>query len=189
VRDVWILATCYLLFLGGYLGIYGYLPTYLVQEQGLRPEQAGPTVSLLLWGFVVGALVLPLWSDRRGVRRTVFAPAMMLAGALAFCAAFPTGPSLAAVMIAWGFAAGVVPLLFVVPFETPGVGPALGGAAVGLALTAGFLGGFISPLIGMQLVEIHPLLGFAFWGSCYAAAGLLFLRLRETGPKGTKRRA
>ena len=86
-------------------------------------------------------------------------------------------------MIAWGFAAGVVPLLFVVPLEMPGVGPALGGAAVGMALTAGFLGGFISPLIGMQLVGIHPLLGFAFWGSCYAAAGLLFLRLRETGPK------
>lgn len=183
VRDVWILATCYLLFLGGYLGIYGYLPTYLVQEQGLSPGVSGTMVSLILWGFVAGALLLPPLSDRIGLRRAVFAPGMICAGALAFLSGLPTGPELAAVMLVWGLAAGVVPLLFVVPLELPGVGPALGGAAIGMALTAGFLGGFLSPLIGMPLVAIHPLLGFAFWGSCYAAAGILFLTLRETGPR------
>jgi len=186
VRDVWILATCYLLFLGGYLGIYGYIPTYLVQEQGLRPETAGLMVSLVLWGFVGGALILPSMSDRIGLRRSVFAPAMVFAGALAFAASLPTGLGLAGVMLVWGLAAGVIPLLFVVPLELPGVGPGLGGAAIGMALTAGFLGGFLSPLIGMPLVAIHPLLGFAFWGSCYAAAGLLFLKLRETGPRAQR---
>ena len=65
----------------------------------------------------------------------------------------------------------------------PRVGPGLGGAAIGLALTAGFLGGFVMPLVGMALVSRHPVFGFAFWGACIAAAGLLFLMLRETGPR------
>jgi nitrate/nitrite transporter NarK len=183
VRDVWLIALCYLLFLGGYLGAYGYAPTYLQQHQGLTPESAGFMVSLVLWAFVVGSLVLPPWSDRIGLRRVVFAPAMGVAGLMLFFSALPTGPTLAGVMVGWGLAGGVVPLLFVVPFEMRGVGPTLGGAAVGLALTAGFLGGFIAPLIGMALVGIHPLLGFAFWGACYVAAGALFLSLRETGPR------
>ncbi len=182
VRDVWILAACYLLFLGGYLGAYGYAPTYFVQEQGFSSERAGLMISLVLWAFVAGALLLPAWSDRIGVRRTVFAPAMVLAGAMLFLSALPTGPSLAVALVCWGLAAGVVPLLFVAPLEMPRVGPELGGAAVGMALTAGFLGGFIMPLVGLPLVAKHPLLGFAFWGACYAAAGLLFLALRETGP-------
>ncbi len=183
VRDVWILATCYLLFLGGYLGAYGYAPTYLVQERGFSPERAGLLISLLLWAFVTGALLLPTWSDRLGLRRPVFAPAMVLAGTMVFLSSLSSGPALVMSLVCWGLAAGVVPLLFVAPLEMPRVGPALGGAAVGMALTAGFLGGFVMPLIGMALVSRDPLLGFAFWGTCVAAAGLLFLTLRETGPR------
>lgn len=183
VRDVWILATCYLLFLGGYLGAYGYAPTYLVQERGLSPERAGLMISLLLWAFVAGAMLLPAWSDRVGVRRTVFAPAMVVAGIMVFVSSLSTGPGLVVVLLSWGLAAGVVPLLFVAPLEMPRVGPALGGAAVGMSLTAGFLGGFIMPLIGMALGGRNPVLAFAFWGACISASGLLFLTLRETGPR------
>ncbi len=183
VRDIWILNTCYLLFLGGYLGAYGYAPTYFVQEQGLSPERAGWMISLVLWAFVAGALLVPAASDRIGLRRTVFAPGMVITGSMVFLAALPTGALLAAPLLVWGLSAGVVPLLFVVPFEMPRVGPALGGAAVGMALTAGFLGGFAMPLLGLRLAAQSPLLGFAFWGACIASAGLLFLTLRETGPR------
>ncbi len=186
VRDIWILTTCYLLFLGGYLGAYGYAPTYFVQEQGLSPERAGLMISMVLWAFVAGAILIPAWSDRLGVRRVVFAPGMVVAGTMVFLSALPTGAILAAPLLSWGLAAGVVPLLFVAPFEMPRVGPALGGAAVGMALTAGFLGGFIMPLIGLRLAAHVPLLGFAFWGSCMVAAGLLFLTLRETGPRSRR---
>jgi len=81
---------------------------------------------------------------------------------------------------------GVVPLLFVSPLEMPRVGPSLGGAAVGMALTAGFLGGSIMPLIGMALGGRDPLMASAFWGTCIAAAGLLFLTLPETGPRSRR---
>src|SRR5262245_57212203 len=37
IRDVWLLAGSYFFFLAGYLGVVGYLPTYLVEVRGLAP--------------------------------------------------------------------------------------------------------------------------------------------------------
>ena len=83
----------------------------------------------------------------------------------------------------WGFTAGVSALAFVVPLEMEGVGPALAGSALGVAVTAGYLGGFIAPLICARLANVAPVAGFAFGGVCYALSGLLFLLLKETGPR------
>jgi hypothetical protein len=92
-------------------------------------------------------------------------------------------------MIAWGLAAGVVAILFVVPLELAGVGPAYAGSALGLALTAGFAGGFISPVVGSTLASTTPLAGIGFWAACYAGSALLFLLLPETGPRARRERA
>jgi hypothetical protein len=104
-------------------------------------------------------------------------------------AATVTGAPLVAVMIAWGLAAGVVAILFVVPLELAGVGPAYAGSALGLALTAGFAGGFVSPVIGSTLASATPLAGIGFWAACYAGSALLFLLLPETGPRARRERA
>lgn len=183
VRDVWILAGCYMLFLGGYIGIIGYAPTYFVEEQGMTPTAAGFVLSLLMWAFVVGSLILPALSDRIGLRKPLYIPGMLVSGACMVLAAYTTGYSLWVVAIMWGLLGGVGPIAFVVPLEMDGVGPILAGSAVGIALTAGYLGGMLSPIIGMSLVEINPLAGFVFWGGCYALAGLLFMGLKETGPR------
>jgi hypothetical protein len=45
----------------------------------------------------------------------------------------------------------------------------------GTLLTA-IVGGVLAPIIGMGLVGINPVLGFAFWGGCYAIS-------KETGPR------
>ena len=183
VRDVWILAGCYMLFLGGYIGIIGYVPTYFVEEQGMTQVEAGFVVSLLLWAFVVGSLILPALSDRVGLRKPLYIPGMLLTGVCMILAAYATGYSLWVVVIVWGLLGGVGPIAFVVPLEMDGVGPILAGSAVGIALTAGYLGGMLSPIIGMSLVELNPLAGFLFWGGCYALAGVLFMGLKETGPR------
>ena len=47
----------------------------------------------------------------------------------------------------------------------------------------GSLGGVLSPLIGMSLVNAEPTAGFLFWGGCYVLSALLFLLIKETGPK------
>ena len=181
VRDVWLLAASYLFFLAGYIGVVGYLPTYLVAEQGLAPAEAGAMLTVVLAAYVVGSLVLPTLSDRLGRRRWVYISGVLVAGAMIFASAVFVGAPLVAVMIVWGVSAGSIALAFVVPLELASVGPALAGSAVGATLMAGYLGGFVSPMIGLALAERRPILAFVFWAACYAASAFCFFLLPETG--------
>ncbi|HTO72109.1 MAG TPA: MFS transporter [Myxococcota bacterium] len=182
IRDVWLLAGSYLFFLAGYLGIVAYLPTYLTTVRGLEPQQAGGMLTVVLVSYVVGSLILPGLSDRIGLRRAMYVPCIALAGAMVYASSAVVGAPLFGVMVVWGFAAGAIALVFVVPLELPSVGPAYGGAALGLTLMAGFLGGIFSPALGLWLAEREPLWAFAFWAGCYGLSALLFFLLPETGP-------
>jgi nitrate/nitrite transporter NarK len=183
VRDVWIVAGCYFLFLGGYIALIGYAPTYLVSVQGMTASAAGVVISIVMWVFVAGAFVVPALSDRVGLRKAFFVPCMFVTGVLIISGAFLVGTPLWIVAAIWGFAAGAAPIAFVIPLEMAGVGTALAGSALGVAVTAGYLGGFIGPLICSRIAEISPVAGFAFGGVCYALSALLFLFLKETGPR------
>jgi hypothetical protein len=108
---------------------------------------------------------------------------MLATGILIIVAAYVLGISLWIVAALWGFMAGAAAIAFVVPLEMEGVGPTLAGSALGVAVTAGYLGGFLAPLICMSLVNVTPVAGFAFGGVCYALSALLFLLLKETGPR------
>jgi nitrate/nitrite transporter NarK len=183
IRDVWLLAGSYLFFLAGYIGVVGYLPTYLVTVQGLEPARAGAMLTVVLAAYVVGSLTLPAFSDRIGLRRWVYIPGVLVAGLMIFGSAVFVGAPLIAVLIVWGLSAGGIALVFAVPLELRSVGPALAGAAVGATLMAGFLGGFFSPMIGLALAERNPLYGFAFWAGCYVFSALCFWLLPETGSR------
>jgi nitrate/nitrite transporter NarK len=183
VKDVWVVAGCYFLFLGGYIGLIGYAPTYFVSVQGMTAPAAGVVISIVLWVFVPGTFILPTLSDKIGLRKVFFTPGMFVTGALIFSAAFVLDLPLWIIAALWGFAAGVSALAFVIPLEMEGVGPALAGSALGVAVTAGYLGGFVAPLLCARLVAIKPVDGFAFGGGWYALSGLLFLLLKETGPR------
>ncbi|MFI5314725.1 MAG: nitrate/nitrite transporter [Myxococcota bacterium] len=181
IRDVWLVAGSYLFFLAGYLGVVSYLPTYLVSVRGLGPAQAGGMLTIVLASYVVGSLILPGMSDRLGLRRAVYVPWILVAGAMVFASSAFVGPLLVLVMVIWGLAAGAIALVFAVPLELPSVGPALAGSAIGVTLLAGFFGGFLSPMIGLAIAERQPLGAFLFWAGCYGASALLFLLLPETG--------
>jgi nitrate/nitrite transporter NarK len=183
VRDVWIVAGCYFLFLGGYIALIGYAPTYLVSVQGMSAAAAGVVISIVMWVFVAGAFVVPALSDRVGLRKAFFVPCMLATGALIIAGAFLVGTPLWIVAAMWGFAAGASPIAFVIPLEMAGVGTALAGSALGIAVTAGYLGGFVGPLICSRIAEVSPVAGFAFGGVCYVLSALLFLFLKETGPR------
>lgn len=187
IRDVWLLAASYLFFLAGYIGVVGYLPTYLVTVQGFEPARAGAMLTVVLSAYVIGSLTLPAFSDRIGLRRWVYIPGVIVSGLMIFASSVFVGLPLVLVLIVWGLSAGGIALVFAVPLELKTVGPALAGAAVGATLMAGFLGGFISPMIGLALAERNPLYGFAFWASCYAFSALCFFLLPETGSKGRAR--
>jgi nitrate/nitrite transporter NarK len=183
VKDVWIVAGCYFLFLGGYIGLIGYAPTYFVSVQGMSASAAGVVLSIVMWAFVAGTFILPTLSDRVGLRKIFYFSGMLLTGICIFLAAYALGMSLWIVAILWGFLAGAAPIAFVVPLEMEGVGPTLAGSALGVAATAGYLGGFVTPLICMSLASVAPAAGFAFGGGCFALSALLFLLLKETGPR------
>jgi NNP family nitrate/nitrite transporter-like MFS transporter len=183
VRDIGVLSACYMLYVGGYLGAIGYLPTYLGSDQGMSAGAVGMVVSLGPWSFMLGSMLLPTLSDRIGLRRRVFGPGMFVAGLAVFGAAYALGAPLVVCFIVWGFSSGVVGILFVIPVELDEVGQSLAGSAVGAMTMAGFLGGFLSPVVGMALVRISPALGFGFWTLCFAASALLVLAVRETGPR------
>lgn len=182
LKDVWLIAGCYLLSMGGYLGVIGYAPTYLVNEQGVSPERAGFVILLVLWSNMAGSLLFPVISDKIGLRKIVCVPGLVLAGIFIYLAAYAVGPVLSIVAVLWGFTAGVSPIIFVVPLEMQDVGPEHAGSAVGFALSASYLGGVIMPVIGMRLVALNPVAGFAFWGASFGLSGLVFLLLKETGP-------
>jgi predicted MFS family arabinose efflux permease len=187
IPSVWILSAAYMLFLGGYIGVVQYLPTYYEKVQGMPKATAGGMMSLVLLTYIGGSLVLPTVSDRIGLRKRVYVPGMLLTACMVFAAAVVTGVPLVAVMVAWGLAAGVVAILFVVPLELAGVGPAYAGSALGLALTAGFGGGFVSPVVGSTLASATPLAGVGFWAACFAGSAFLFMLVPETGLRAHSR--
>ena len=183
VKDLWIVALCNLLMMGTFLGIMGYLPTYLQNEREMSPTAAGFVGSLVLWSYIGGALLLPALSDRVGLRRIVVGPAIAVAGVCILLAAQLTGPLLWVTAVLWGVTAGAAPLAFVIPLEMKGIGAAMAGSAIGIVVTAGYAGGWLSPIIGMGLAESQPLAGFIFWSGCYLVAACLFALVKETGPK------
>lgn len=179
IREVRIVALCYALYMGGYLGAIGYLPTHLVAANGMSREAAGAMISLGPWSFVVGSLLLPTLSDRLGMRRAVYLAGMLVGGLGLFGAYFATGAALGACIVLLGFGTGVVGLLFVMPVESPEVGASRAGSAIGAATAAGFLGGFLSPLVGMSLIAQNSMIGFGFFASCIIASSVLVLAMRN----------
>src|SRR5262249_19255519 len=144
--------------------------------------------SLVMWAFVAGTFFLPMLSDRVGLRKIFFSSGMVLTRMCVFFAAYALGPPLWMVGLPWGFLIGGAPLAFVVPLEMQGVGPTLAGSALGVATTAGYLGGFVAPPLCMRLASVAPAAGFAFGGGCFALSALLFLLLKETGPRVRRER-
>ncbi len=165
VRDVWVIAGCYLFLLGGYIGFIGYAPTFFSTVRGLTPSATGVLISGFLWAAVVGNFLLPILSDRVGLRKIVYFWGILANGIFVVLMAYTSGPWLWLATLLAGFMAGAGAIAFVVPLEMAGIGPALAGSAVGVAVTAGSLGGVLSPLIGMSLVNAEPTAGFLFWGA------------------------
>jgi nitrate/nitrite transporter NarK len=180
VREVWTLALCYFLFLGGLLGVLGYLPTFLTTVRGLSQESAAFVVSLAPWTFVIGSALLPALSDRVGLRRTVYSTAIAGSAVFLIGHAYLGGVGLALASAALGFSGGATGILFVVPVELRRVGPKLAGTAVGMIVSAGFLGGTLLPMVGMRQAETRPIATLAIFAFAFLLSALTFTLIRGT---------
>lgn len=182
-RDVWLVAAVMMISQGGYIGVIGYLPMYFV-EKGMSQAAANGYVSILLYVFVAGALIVPMISDRLGNRKWVFLISFSINAIAVMATAFLTGPLLAAAFVIWGLSTGAVIICFVVPLEHPSLGPSLAGAINGILLASVFAGGFLSPIAGNFVAEkMGGATAIVCWGACFLVAALVFMLVTETHPE------
>ncbi len=182
-KDMWLLILSNTTYMMGYIGVIGFLPMYLVDQQGLSKAAANGYVSILLYVFVFGAIIVPMISDRLGTRRWVYFFSILVNTVAVISTAFLTGPALAVAFIVWGFCTGGNILAYVMPLEHPRIGPSLAGAAIGFMLAIGFFGGFVSPIVGNAIAQkAGGVTAIMLWGLCYLVSALTFLLIRETHP-------
>jgi MFS family permease len=182
-RDVWLISAVMFTSQGGYIGAVGYLPLYLA-EKGLSQAAANGYVSILLYVFVAGAIIVPMISDRVGTRKGVLFISFAINAVAVMATAFLTGPALGAAFVIWGFSTGAVIINFVVPLEHPSLGPSLAGAINGLLMAATFAGGFLSPIIGNAIAaKMGGATAIVMWGALFLIAAFIFLMVTETHPR------
>jgi MFS transporter, CP family, cyanate transporter len=191
IKNPQVLALCaiYFLFTGGWLGVSGAYPALAKEGRNFSPQAAHFVVSLALIAYVAGCFIIPVLSDKLGLRRPVYCIGLLLSGVCMFLACV-AGPPMVWIWAAlWGLSAGAIPLIFVMPMEMPEVGPAVGGSAIGLIMAVGNLGGFIFPVVIAGLSSsMNPSSALVWIGLLcgiggYAITGLLIWMIKETGPK------
>lgn len=193
-RQILILCLIYLFFMGGWLGSMGSIPFLLEEVRGWSAASAHGLVSMFAWFFVLGSLVLPAFSDRVGLRRLILSVGFLVCGVSSFLSLFlaallPASWAIWVLIAIGGFFAGGVPLAFVIPLESPGVGPEIAGTAVGMIFSVGCVGGFIFPFLNGLISGPSPGVSAIIYIAllCYVigfgSAAVLVWLLKETGPK------
>lgn len=130
-------------------GLQGWLVT-IFETRGFRPVLAGLTTTVLVAGQVVGALSIPLLSDRLSARRpaVVFAGLLVTSGTLLLFVSetvlLLAASGVAIVGIGLG---GIGPLIRTIPVEIKDIGPELTATAVGIIFAVGEVGGFLGPFL------------------------------------------
>jgi nitrate/nitrite transporter NarK len=197
-RQVLVLSLINLMFMGGWLGLSGSVPFLLEEVRAWPALAASGLISVGLWVYVLGSMVVPAVSDRVGLRRPILSTGLTVAGALGFAsllvaALLPAGWAVWALLAASALFGGASPLTSVVALESPSIGPDAAGTAVGVIYTAGSVGGFVFPFLNGAISGATPTVRtiIAVAALCqlvgYGGAGLLAWLLDETGPKSQQR--
>ena len=188
-RDLWIAATCSLVFAGMQTVWMAFLVLYLQGSVGLTLLAAGRYLALAQIAGMAGRIAFGILSDRTfsGRRRAPLAIAGCLSGLSSLGIAF-TGPEssalwLTALSLVFGFAGiGWNGVQYVMMAEL--AGPAAAGTAVGLGLAVSSLGVTLGPLIFGACVEAvgsyrGPWIGLALT----MVAGLVLLAFVRERPR------
>jgi len=192
-KNVWLIALGQYLFLGAFIGLSGNFPTTLEKVHHVDPKTAGAISSLLTWGVTLGNLLLPMASDKVGLRK-IFVSIGALASAICFFLAWYLAPGTATgmfIFVGGLIFGGIQPVLFAILVELPEIGPECLGGTSGLVSTLLNAGGFLIPLL-----IISPLLapgtvgayttGFFITSLIIAIIALLTAFLIETGSRGKR---
>jgi NNP family nitrate/nitrite transporter-like MFS transporter len=90
-KNAWLIAFGQCLFLGAFVGLSGNFPTALEKIHRVNPQTAGAIASLLTWGVTLGNFLVPMISDKVGLRK-IFVSSGALVSAMCFFLAWYLAP-------------------------------------------------------------------------------------------------
>jgi cyanate permease len=146
-KHMWILMLTTFFLLAPQIGLLGFLPTMLTSK-GYEPATAGLITSMISWFMIPSSFIIPMVSDRVGLRKPfIWVASIIAAGALYF-GETTTGIQLWFWVILYGFLIGsMAPIILAMPLEL--VGTSYSATAGGFTLVGGYLGAMVAPwLVG-----------------------------------------
>ncbi len=195
-KNIWLLGLSLFLMTGGALGLSGNFPEALTSIRNVSPQEAGTITSLMTFATIPGSILLPMISDKVGLRKPfVYTGAIGAAICYYFAWQFAPGVATNILIIVGGFvSSGITPILLTFPMECQEFGQEYVASASGVAVALSNAGGFlltiliITPLMAAQTPTAYDV-GFLASVLLIAAGGLVILVLRETGAraKATKK--
>lgn len=172
---IWPFNIATALWYGGYLSLITWLPTFLVQSEGLTRGAAGTVTALITAGTIVSWPLAGLLSDRLGRRKAIYlvSQALTLPACLAFAWVVPGSGFVTAAVVA--FATGLTMGGMITPFVMVAelFPPHLVGTASGVVNSFCFVGGLVLPVALGQLLDLSGSFPVAFTGCALAQAAAI----------------
>lgn len=183
IKDQWLLMAVQLGIVSAFVGLVGFLPQSLI-GRGLSEREAHNVASILLWGSMMGKILVPAISDRIG-RRKIF---IWLSGILGSIGCYLLGWTLGGPLLIAAFLAGFaqgggVTLALVIPLEIKTIGPVFAGTSMGLSLAFANFGAFLSPVLAGKVVENYgkEAIALLVFAGLYFVSVPFAMLLQDTG--------
>jgi NNP family nitrate/nitrite transporter-like MFS transporter len=189
-KNIWLLSLSFFLMNGVSLGLSGNLPEALVNVRNISPQEAGTITSLLTFAGIPGSILLPMISDKAGIRKP-FVYVGAIGAAICYYFGWRLAPGLATYLlfIIGGFiASGMAPILLTFPMECKEFGQEYVASASGVAIAAANAGGFlipllvVTPLMAAQTPAAYNV-GFLTVTLLLVAGAVVTIGLKETGSR------
>ena len=186
LRNVWLIGLGKIGLWGCIRGFTGYLPLYL-RGEGWQPNRADTALAIFFTFSLLGAILIPMLSDRLGTRKPFLLIASLMIGGGVWVLGFAQGWLVfAAIIFAGLIFDAFMGISITATTEVKGVGPALSGTAIGFVFLLQEIGGMLAPPIGNSLASISPQVPFYFWGTMALVGGVAFYLFQvETDPTQT----
>ena len=179
LKSIWWIGFAFFGAYGAFMGIGGYLPTYL-RDIGWAASAADSALTVIVGATAVTSIPMALLSDKLGSRKKVLVPALIVSMATLGLIPLVDGAAIWGLIIVNGLVRGAMfPLFIAIQIELEGVGARYAGTAVGLTSSLGMLGAFAAQPLGLNLIDTYgggaPLV---FWAglSFITMAGFFFVK-------------
>jgi len=193
-KNIWLTSFAGFLMIGAFISLAGNVPHALEHVHEVAPAAAGVVASLITWGFVLGNFVVPIVSDKVGLRKP-FMYVSAIIGGICFYFAWAAAPGAATsvLMFVGGFfIGGLTPILMALPVELPEIGHQYVGGAAGVFSSVMNAGGFLIPIyvitpIAAAGTAVAYNNAFLAMGIICAAIAVPTILVKETGARARKK--